>query len=40
MGLMNVAHCVNVLYYGEIIAAGPMAEIQSDARVRDAYLGA
>jgi len=40
MGLMNVAHRVNVLYYGEIIASGNMAEIQADARVRDAYLGA
>ncbi len=40
MGLMNVAHCVNVLYFGEIIASGDMAGIQADTRVRDAYLGA
>jgi ABC-type branched-subunit amino acid transport system ATPase component len=40
MGLMNVAHRVNVLYFGEIIASGSMAEIQCHPRVRDAYLGA
>lgn len=40
MGLMNVAHDVNVLYFGEIIATGGMADIQADRRVRDAYLGA
>lgn len=39
MGLMNVAHEVNVLYFGEIIAKGGMDAIQSDPRVRDAYLG-
>jgi ABC-type branched-subunit amino acid transport system ATPase component len=40
MGLMNVAHNVNVLYFGEIIATGDMAAIQADVRVREAYLGA
>jgi ABC-type branched-subunit amino acid transport system ATPase component len=39
MGLMTVAHDVHVLYFGEIIARGPMATIESDARVREAYLG-
>lgn len=40
MGLMTVAHEVNVLYFGDIIATGDMADIQANPRVRDAYLGA
>ncbi len=39
MGLMTVAQEVHVLYFGEIIASGPMDEIQRDPRVREAYLG-
>lgn len=39
MGLMTVAEEVHVLYFGEIIATGPMAVIQGDSRVREAYLG-
>ena len=40
MQLMNIASVVHVLYFGEIIAAGTMAEMQQNARVREAYLGA
>jgi ABC-type branched-subunit amino acid transport system ATPase component len=40
MQLMGVADVVNVLYFGEIIAAGTMSEMQRDARVREVYLGA
>lgn len=40
MGLMSIAHEVNVLYFGEILATGSMDQIQNDKRVRDAYLGA
>lgn len=39
MGLMDVCDIVNVLYFGRIIAAGPMNVIREDAAVRDAYLG-
>jgi ABC-type branched-subunit amino acid transport system ATPase component len=39
MGLMNVADVVNVLYFGEIIASGSMAEMQAHPRVREVYLG-
>jgi ABC-type branched-subunit amino acid transport system ATPase component len=39
MQLMNIATVVNVLYFGEIIAAGPMADIQRNPRVREVYLG-
>jgi ABC-type branched-subunit amino acid transport system ATPase component len=40
MKLMNVASVVNVLYFGEIIASGTMAEMQQHPRVREVYLGA
>ncbi len=39
MQLMNIASVVNVLYFGEIIASGPMAEMQRNPRVREVYLG-
>ncbi len=39
MQLMNIAAVVNVLYFGEIIASGPMAEMQRNPRVREVYLG-
>lgn len=39
MGLMGVAQTVSVLYFGKIIAAGTMAEIRQDERVREVYLG-
>jgi len=40
MGLMDVCDTVNVLYFGRVIATGPMAAIREDQKVRDAYLGA
>ncbi|MDO9413893.1 MAG: ABC transporter ATP-binding protein [Pseudolabrys sp.] len=40
MGLMDVCDVVNVLYFGRVIATGPMAAIRDDQKVRDAYLGA
>lgn len=39
MGLMEVCEDVHALYFGKIIASGPMAAIQADRAVRDAYLG-
>jgi ABC-type branched-subunit amino acid transport system ATPase component len=39
MDLVTVARQVHVLCFGEIIASGPLAMIQNDARVREAYLG-
>ena len=39
MDLMTAAHRVHVLYFGEIIASGTMADIRNDARVREVYLG-
>jgi branched-chain amino acid transport system ATP-binding protein/nonpolar-amino-acid-transporting ATPase len=39
MGLMNVAHAVNVLSFGEVICSGSMDEVRADSRVRTAYLG-
>jgi len=39
MGLMTVCEKVHVLYFGEVIASGSLAEVQADARVCEAYLG-
>ncbi|MGO4740741.1 ABC transporter ATP-binding protein [Bosea sp. 2KB_26] len=39
MGLMTIADTVHALYFGEIIASGPMAAIRAHPRVREAYLG-
>lgn len=39
MGLMKVCDLVHVLYFGKIIATGPMSVIQENQDVRDAYLG-
>jgi branched-chain amino acid transport system ATP-binding protein/nonpolar-amino-acid-transporting ATPase len=39
MDLVTVAGTIHVLCFGEIIASGPLAQLKSDARVREAYLG-
>ena len=39
MDLVTVATRIHVLCFGEIIASGPLQQIQGDARVREAYLG-
>ena len=39
MQLMAVADLVHVLYFGEIIASGIMADLQKNAKVREVYLG-
>ena len=39
MDLVTVAPIIHVLCFGEIIASGPLREVQGDARVREAYLG-
>ncbi len=38
--IMNIASKIYCLAHGELLAAGPPEEIQSDQRVIDAYLGA
>jgi branched-chain amino acid transport system ATP-binding protein len=37
--VFSVADRITVLYYGEVLAAGTPAEIQSNERVREIYLG-
>jgi branched-chain amino acid transport system ATP-binding protein len=37
--VFSVADRITVLYYGEVLAAGTSAEIQSNERVREIYLG-
>jgi len=37
--VFSLADRITVLYYGEVLAAGTPAEIQSNERVRDVYLG-
>jgi ABC-type branched-subunit amino acid transport system ATPase component len=39
MDLVTVAGVIHVQCFGEIIASGALARIQTDARVREAYLG-
>ena len=39
MDLVDAATTIHVLCFGEIIAAGSMAQVRQDARVREAYLG-
>jgi branched-chain amino acid transport system ATP-binding protein len=39
MDLVTVAAVIHVLCFGEIIASGALPQSQSDARVREAYLG-
>jgi ABC-type branched-subunit amino acid transport system ATPase component len=39
MDLVAVASVIHVLCFGEIIASGALSQVQSDARVREAYLG-
>jgi branched-chain amino acid transport system ATP-binding protein len=38
--VFSLADRVTVLYYGEVLASGPPAEIAANARVREVYLGA
>ena len=37
--VFHLADRITVLYYGEVLASGPPAEIQANARVREVYLG-
>jgi branched-chain amino acid transport system ATP-binding protein len=37
--VFTVADRITVFYYGEVLASGPPAEIRSDRRVREIYLG-
>jgi branched-chain amino acid transport system ATP-binding protein len=36
--VMGLAHRITVLHYGEVLAEGPPAEIQGNARVQEVYL--
>jgi branched-chain amino acid transport system ATP-binding protein len=38
--VFSLADRVTVLYYGEVLASGPPAEIAANTRVREVYLGA
>jgi len=40
MNLVTIAEVIHVLCFGEIICTGSVQQVQSDARVREAYLGA
>ena len=37
--VFSVADRITVLYYGEVLATGTVAEIQASDRVREVYLG-
>ena len=37
--VFTVADRITVLYYGEILASGPLDQIRADRRVREVYLG-
>jgi len=37
--VFSLADRISVLYYGEVLASGPPAEIQANSRVREVYLG-
>jgi len=37
--VFSLADRITVLYYGEVLASGPAAEIQANTRVREVYLG-
>ena len=37
--VFSVADRITVLYYGKILASGTPADIQSNERVREVYLG-
>ncbi len=37
--VFSLADRITVVYYGEVLASGPPAEIRNDQRVKDAYLG-
>jgi branched-chain amino acid transport system ATP-binding protein len=37
--VFSLADRITVLYYGEVLASGPPADIQANARVREVYLG-
>jgi ABC-type branched-subunit amino acid transport system ATPase component len=39
MELMGISDCIHALCFGEIIASGDLAHMQSSPRVREAYLG-
>lgn len=38
--VFSLADRITVLYYGEVLASGPPAEVAANARVREVYLGA